>query len=167
MILSLNLPGVHIRRAEIRDIPALKQLFKETVLSVNRQNYTGEEVADWASCGDNDERWEQIVCSRYTLVAENEKGYVLGFTALSTEGYLNSMFVHKDFQGQGIASALYTLVEKRARMEKVEAITADVSLTAYPFFKGQGFVVEEVRSRKANRLCLKNYRMVKYMECGK
>jgi putative acetyltransferase len=167
MELSVRLPGVCLRRAEFRDIPALKQLFQETVLSVNRQDYTEEEVTDWASCGDNDERWEQIVLAHYTLVAKNEKGNLLGFTALSAEGYLNSIFVHKDFQGQGIASALYSLVEKRARAEGVNAITADISLTAYPFFKGQGFVVEEVRSRKANRLCLKNYRMVKYMENGK
>lgn len=74
MELSVRLPGVCLRRAEFRDIPALKQLFQETVLSVNRQDYTEEEVTDWASCGDNDERWEQIVLAHYTLVAKNEKG---------------------------------------------------------------------------------------------
>ena len=153
-----------VRKATIRDIPALKQLFRETVLSVNRQDYTAEEVADWASCGENEERWEKSVYFYYTLLVEDEDGHVLGFAALSAKGYLNSMFVHKDFQGQGIASILYGFMERRARALKVSAITADVSLTAYPFFRKLGFVVEKEQSYPANRLFLKNYKMVKYLE---
>ena len=41
-----------IRPALVSDIPAMRLLFRETVLSVNRRDYTAEEVADWASCGE-------------------------------------------------------------------------------------------------------------------
>ena len=37
-----------IRPALVSDIPAMRLLFRETVLSVNRRDYTAEEVADWA-----------------------------------------------------------------------------------------------------------------------
>ena len=47
---------------------------------------------------------------------------------------------------------------------KVSAIIADVSLTADPFFRKLGFVVEKEQSYPANRLFLKNYKMIKYLE---
>ena len=42
-----------IRQVNLSDIPALQELYQHTVLTVNRKDYTAEEVADWASCGDD------------------------------------------------------------------------------------------------------------------
>ena len=42
-----------LRPATVEDLPALRALFHDTVLTVNLQDYTPEEVADWASCGDD------------------------------------------------------------------------------------------------------------------
>ena len=39
-----------IRQVNLSDIPALQELYQHTVLTVNRKDYTAEEVADWASC---------------------------------------------------------------------------------------------------------------------
>lgn len=39
------------RSVTTADIPELKELFRNTVLTVNARDYTTEEVADWASCG--------------------------------------------------------------------------------------------------------------------
>lgn len=46
-----NLEMNKIRQANLSDIPALKELYQNTVLTVNRKDYTAEEVKDWASCG--------------------------------------------------------------------------------------------------------------------
>jgi len=39
-----------IRAARQSDAVAIKDLFQNTVLTVNRLNYSQEEVEDWASC---------------------------------------------------------------------------------------------------------------------
>lgn len=40
-------------------------------------------------------------------------------------------------------------------------LTSEVSITAKPFFEKQGFQVDEEQKRKANQMCLTNYKMSK------
>ena len=49
-----------IRQVNLSDIPALQELYQHTVLTVNRKDYTAEEVADWASCGDDTSHWGEL-----------------------------------------------------------------------------------------------------------
>lgn len=42
-----------IRVALQSDTVELKQVFQNTVLAINRRDYSQAEVEDWASCGDN------------------------------------------------------------------------------------------------------------------
>lgn len=150
-----------IREATVNDIPALSQLFCETVLTVNRYNYTREEVHDWASCGLDPKRWEELITSLYFVVATGADGDIVGFASIRKDGYLHSMFVHKDFQHRGIATQLYKEMESFAVRHKIKVIRSEVSITARPFFENIGFVVEEIQSRKANKLYLLNYKMKK------
>ena len=99
------------RTATMKDIQELKKLFCNTVMTVNRRDYTAEEVADWASCCESDGRWEQLLSTLYFIVATDAEGQMLGFTAFRGDGYLHSMFVHKDYQRQGIATALLQKIE--------------------------------------------------------
>lgn len=45
------------------------------------------------------------------------------------------MFVHKDFQGEGIATMLLNEIEQYAITNGIIRITSEVSLTARPFFE--------------------------------
>ena len=47
---------ITFRPATVTDIPELKELFCSTVLTVNARDYTAEEAADWASCGNRPDR---------------------------------------------------------------------------------------------------------------
>ena len=69
------------RTATMKDIQELKKLFCNTVMTVNRRDYTAEEVADWASCCESDGRWEQLLSTLYFIVATDVEGQMLGFTA--------------------------------------------------------------------------------------
>ena len=42
-----------IRVAQQSDVIELRDLYKNTVLEINRRDYSQEEVEDWASCGDD------------------------------------------------------------------------------------------------------------------
>lgn len=42
-----------IRMAQQSDVMELRDLYKDTVLTVNKRDHTLEEVEDWASCGDD------------------------------------------------------------------------------------------------------------------
>ena len=99
-------PKYKIRPLEEEDIPEMRELFHTTVLTVNSKDYTKEEVEDWASCGDSVEHWKELFAKNNYIGALDEQGNIIGFSSMNAEGYLHSMFVHKDWQGKGVATLL-------------------------------------------------------------
>ena len=89
-----------IRQAQQSDVVALKELFQNTVLVINRRDYSQAEVEDWASCGDDLSNIEEMIKTHYFIVAVNQQSQIVGFSSITPQGYLHSMFVHKDFQAE-------------------------------------------------------------------
>lgn len=156
-----------IRVALQSDTVELKQLFQNTVLAINRRDYSQAEVEDWASCGDDLSNIEDMIKTHYFIVAINQQLEIVGFSSITPQGYLHSMFVHKDFQGEGIATILLNEIEQYAITNGIIRITSEVSLTARPFFEKRGYIVEEEQKRKANQLSLTNFWMAKQVICPK
>ena len=156
-----------IRAALQSDAVELKNLFQNTVLAINRRDYSQAEVEDWASCGDDLSNIENMIKTHYFIVAVNQQSEIVGFSSITSQGYLHSMFVHKDFQGEGIATMLLNEIEQYAITNGIMRITSEVSLTARPFFEKKGYIVEEEQKRKANQLSLTNFWMAKQTLCPK
>lgn len=106
-------PQYKLRKLTEEDIPDLQILFRETVLHVNARDYTREEVEDWTSCGDSAEHMKDLLVRNDYVAALNEQGEIIGFSSMNAEGYLHSLFVHKDYQQVGIGSLLLSAVEKK------------------------------------------------------
>lgn len=83
------------------------------------------------------------------------------FHPLHLRGYLHSMFIHKDFQGKGVATLLLNEIERYAVAAGITRITSEVSITARSFFEKRGYIVEVEQKRRANQLSLTNYWMAK------
>ena len=143
------------------DAVELKNLFQNTVLAINRRDYSQAEVEDWASCGDDLSNIEDMIKTHYFIVAINQQLEIVGFSSITPQGYLHSMFVHKDFQGEGIATILLNEIEQYANITGIMRIMSEVSLTARPFFEKRGYIVEKEQKRKANLLSLTNFWMAK------
>lgn len=111
------------------DAVELKNLFQNTVLAINRCDYSQAEVEDWASCGDDLSNIEDMIKTHYFIVAINQQLEIVGFSSITPQGYLHSMFVHKDFQGEGIATILLNEIEQYAITNGIIRITSEVSLT--------------------------------------
>lgn len=152
---------ISIRVASKTDVIELQSLFRNTVLEVNRRDYSQAEVEDWASCGDDLSKLEEKIKTHYFIVAVNPRLQIVGFSSITPQGYLHSMFVHKDFQGQGIATLLLKEIERYAVTNGITRITSEVSMTARPFFEKKGYRVEVEQKRRANKLSLTNYWMAK------
>lgn len=156
----LHLQFKKYRKAVMQDIPELKTLFMTTVNTVNRKDYTPEEVEDWAACGESLEHWYELFGRLQFFVVERQ-GRIAGFSSVSDTGYLHSMFVHKDHQREGIARILLKIAEEYAAEKGVSVITSDVSITARPFFESCGYKVVQEKTSQAMHLQLVNYKMEK------
>lgn len=127
-----------MRLANELDIEQIKNLYCETILSVNIKDYTSEQVALWAQRGEENEVWRKRIEEEYFVVKE-VGDQIVGFCSLRTNGYVNTLFVHKDYQRQGIAKALLLNVEQYAKDNNITELSADVSLTANGFFLKNGY----------------------------
>lgn len=154
-------PAYRVRPLTEHDIPQMQALFRDTVLAVNSKDYTKEEAEDWASCGDSGEHWRKLLSENSFIAALDAQGRIVGFSSMNAGGHLHSMFVHKDWQGRGIASLLLSEVEKMAREYGVRIITVEASITSLPFFEKRGYKVVKEQKAKARRLYLTNYVMDK------
>lgn len=150
-----------IRVAQKSDTTELMNLFQNTILTINRRDYSQAEVEDWASCGVNSLKWEGMIETHYFIVALNRQSQIVGFSSITPQGYLHSMFVHKDFQNRGVATLLLEEIERYAAEHQIVRITSEVSITARPFFEKRGYQVEVEQKRKANQLTMTNLVMVK------
>lgn len=145
------------------DIPEIQELFRNTVLNVNIRDYTEEEVNDWVSCMEDAGTVSELLAAHCFIAAIDDDGKIIGFSSMNADGYLHSMFVHKDWQGMGVATQLLSEVENRAREYGVPEITLDVSLTARTFFESKGYEVVRVQRQRANRLEMTNFLMRKIL----
>jgi putative acetyltransferase len=138
-----------IRDYEAGDAPEIVRLFFETVRSVNRADYSDEQLEAWAPGVPDPEEWHARMAGRRTLVAE-EGGEVVGFAELEYDGRLDMFYVRKDAVGRGVGRRLYEAVEREARGQGLGWIFTEASITARPFFEQQGFRVvrEQMVSRR-------------------
>ncbi len=135
-------------------------LFFDTVHSVNSKDYTVEQCHAWAPHDIDVDKWCQPFRTGYTVVAQ-EKGTIVGFAHSTADGHYDYLFVHKDFQGLGIAKRLTERIEDYARKMDCVEITAHVSITARPFFERQGYGVERENTVERSGIQLLNYTMKK------
>lgn len=152
---------VTLREAKLSDISSIIDLFSNTIEVVNAADYSPREISEWVKTSNNLKRWEKAVQSQYFVLAEN-KGKLLGFGSIEAN-YLDFIYVHKDYQGQGVASEIYTALQAHANLNKCTDIVSDVSITARPFFIEKGFKVIQKNNNYRNGENLINYRMKKLL----
>ena len=128
-----------IREASESDCEEIGKLYFDTVTAINSKDYTKREIEVWAASGKKYDIWKKKISEQYFLVAEID-GTIAGIGSIAKDGYLDYMYVHKDHQRKGIASALLKEIEQKANEQKNPEIWAYVSITANPFFEKNGYV---------------------------
>lgn len=145
-----------LRPYETKDCPSMIDLFRNTVYSVNAKDYTRDQLDVWTE-GVNAADWNRSFLNRYSLVAV-ENGMIAGFGDIDLPtGYLDRLYVHKDFQSKGVATALCDALESAVNGR----VFVHSSITAKPFFEKRGYKTVKKQSVERKGLFLTNYVMEK------
>lgn len=135
-----------IRRYTDADCEVVSKLFYETVHSVNANDYNEKQLNAWAcDCRCLAVRHKDLE-EQFTLIAEIN-GETVGFGSIDKSGWLDLLFVHKNFQRQGVAAALCDELEKG-----FAEISTFASVTAKPFLKSG--VIPLLKLRKQSGVAL-------------
>lgn len=144
------------------DLEELVQLFYETVHTVNLGDYTREETDAWVPSPAAVDRaaWGESLSAHYTVVAERE-GQLLGFGDMDATGYFDRLYVHREFQGRGAASAIAEALEGYALGLGLGRVTVHASRTARPFFQRRGYRTLYAQQVERRGVLLENFAMEK------
>lgn len=151
-----------LRRYRTSDCGSMAELFYETVHSVNAADYTKEQLDAWATGNVDLTAWDKSFLEHFTIVAEetgDDGKRIVGFGDIDSTGYLDRLYVRKDRQRRGIASAICGELENAADAAK---ITTHASITARPFFLKRGYRVVREQQVERGGILLTNYVMEKY-----
>lgn len=138
------------------DCKELTELFYDTVHHVNARDYTEEQLNAWATGKVDLEAWDRSLREHHSVVAV-EGETITGFGDMDETGYLDRLFVHKDYQGQGIASAICDALEQAVQGR----IVTHASITAKPFFEKRGYRVVWEQQVERQGVLLTNFIMEK------
>ncbi len=147
---------VEIRKYQQSDSGKLADLFYNTVHTVNAKDYTKEQLNVWANGQLDLEKWNQSFQEHYSVVAFNNE-IIVGFGDMDKTGYLDHLYVHVDYQGKGVATAICNQLEQTV----LGNIITHASITAKPFFEKRGYKVVKKQQVERQGVYLVNFIMIK------
>ncbi|TQQ85355.1 GNAT family N-acetyltransferase [Peptacetobacter hominis] len=147
---------MHIRRYKSDDVYNMAKLFYDTVHSINLNDYNEEQVNAWANGNVDLKLWDERYLNSYTVISE-DKDIMVGFGNIDKSGYLDMLYVHKDYQKMGIATMICNELEKQAD----NCVSVHASITAKPFFEKRGYIVIKEQRVNIRGVYLTNYVMEK------
>ncbi len=145
-----------IREYQTSDCIEITELFYNTVHIVNAKDYTKEQLDVWATGQVDLKAWNQLLQEHFSIVAV-DNDIIVGFGDIDETGYLDHLFVHADYQGKGIASAICDQLEHAVQGD----ITTHASITAKPFFEKRGYMAVKQQQVERQGVFLTNYVMKK------
>ncbi|QEG34852.1 GNAT family N-acetyltransferase [Bythopirellula goksoeyrii] len=147
-----------LRHYNPNDAVALFDLFLHTVREINSADYDPVQISAWASEEIEFQQWQQRFVGRFAYVAYLDD-QIVGFADMTTEGYLDRLFVSSQHQRQGIAKALLAKLKADASESSLSEIITEASITAKPFFEASGFVNVRAQTVELRGVEFLNYRM--------
>jgi putative acetyltransferase len=144
------------------DATAVVALFRGTVRSVNAQHYNEAQVKAWAPDVIYEDKWEEKLLKSHTVVAWCNN-IICGFGDIDATGYLDHLFVHKDYQGCGVAALIEKEINRHACRQGYKVITVAASITAKPFFLKKGYSVVKEQQVTFNGQVFTNFFMEKVL----
>ena len=152
--------AIDLRRGTPNDVVTVARLFRDTVRSVNRKDYSDAHIDAWAPYEVDLDHWRQVIENSHFLVAVSG-GMVVGFANLDGQDYVDQLFVHKDLLRKRIATRLLEEIEREAKRRGAQRIWTQSSITAKKFFERQGFITLQAQRVEHNGQVFENYAMEK------
>ena len=144
-----------LRKYKPTDCKVITELFYNTVHTINLKDYSKEQVNVWATGNVDLEKWNDSFSKHYTVIAEIDDT-IVGFGDIDKNGYLDMLYVHKDYQKQGVATAICNELEKAVNTPK---IITHASITAKDFFEKRGDKVLKKQQVEREGIFLINFVM--------
>lgn len=126
---------MYIKNYEEKYLNDIIIMITECIVSINKKDYSENQILAWSDINLND--FKQSI-PKHAHIALTNDNKIIGYADMDSYGYLDRLFVHKEYQNQGIATLLIKELEKNCTSLSFSTYS---SITAKPFFESQGYKV--------------------------
>jgi len=150
-----------IRSYQSGDAAQMARLYFDSARQLGSRRYSPEQVEAWApEPADPSTVHARAADGRYTLVATDERGDVVGYGDLEADGHIDHLYCRPDAAGQGIAGAILdTLLAEAASRGSLRRLYVEASELARGLFERKGFSVVGRRDFEVRGVPIHNYAM--------
>ena len=149
---------IHITQYKHDYYDELREVFFTAIHQVANHHYNSQQLHAWAPVNYDKPSWAKRLDSIKPFMAFIDNKLV-GYADVQKDGYIDHFFVHGDYQQLGIAKALMNKIIESSVNSK--PLYSHVSLSAYDFFKAQGFIEINTQQASINAVQLSNFLMQK------
>jgi GNAT superfamily N-acetyltransferase len=153
---------MQIRAYQPKDAGQMARLIYDTVHTINRRDYSLEQVNAWMPEVPSEEGWAARYPARIAFVAEDQEK-IAGFAELEPNGHIDCFYCHHSYQHQGVGRQLYQRLEEEAKTINLERLFVEASITARSFFERMGFQTLQENHFLRNDVMLSNFTMEKFL----
>lgn len=154
---------MELRRYRPEDLPEIVNLFSDSIHHVAIQDYTPQQVRAWALSANDLMGRNTFFMKLYTIVATIDTK-IVGYGNIDDSGYLDHLYVHRDYQRLGIASCICDELERHAAQQGISVISVHASKTARSFFEQRGFLLLYENEVQRHGVILINFYMQKQLQ---
>ncbi|EAK9877780.1 GNAT family N-acetyltransferase [Campylobacter lari] len=145
-----------IRKLDIKDLASCIKLFKQSVSTLCKNDYTKEQIHAWTNI--SQKAWEEKFQNQLGFAYE-EKGQIISFISINLkEKILDLCFTHANYAHQGYGKALLEFALKNYPYSEIYTFA---SLSAKNFFLKAGFKIIKENIAIIDQQELKNFLMKK------
>lgn len=155
--MKIGIQKIVIRKYRPEDCAEMAELFYNTVHTINAKDYSKEQLDVWASGKIDLKEWDRSFQEHYSVVV-TENGTIIGFGDIDDTGYLDRLYVHKNYQRVGIGTTICNELECSVY---AESITTHASITSKAFFENRGYQVVKKQQVERQGIYLTNFVMMK------
>lgn len=158
----MNSSSIIVRQFQPGDVEDICHLFYDTIHSINRRDYTNEQVNAWAPYRNSYSKWREKLDRTQPLIA-TICDKIVGFAELENNGHIDCFYIDKDFQKIGVGTKLLNAINQKAISSRMSRLHAEVSITAKTFFEKHNFKLLSKQSVVVRSLELTNFLMEKIL----
>lgn len=151
---------LRLRQYDGRDAAELWRLFHNTVRSIDKADYSAEQLAAWVPDDFDDAEWQARMDAAAPFMVEAD-GRLVGYADLQESGCIDQFYVHHEWQRKGIGALLMREIHRVAQQRELKLLFSNVSITARRFFETWAFSIERAKTVELRGVRMQNFRMQK------
>ena len=148
-----------IRAYEAGDRAAVHTVFYRAVREGAAKFYDAAQRAAWAPSPEPNLALADKLLDQKCWVAVDAGNGIVGFMSLRADGYLDMAFVLPEYQGHGVADALYQDLISNARDAGLSRLTVHASHLARRFFTKHGWRIDAAENHSSRGQVFERFSM--------